>query len=70
MNFNSFIKIKIINWKDNSKTSYLNGIVISKNIADRRMLNLIENPQILILKDSLCFDNDDKHYNHIGNVID
>ena len=37
MNFNSYIKIKIINYLDNSKSTYVNGIVLSKNIADKRM---------------------------------
>jgi 1-phosphatidylinositol-3-phosphate 5-kinase len=37
MDFTHFIKIKIINWMDNSKSAYVNGIVMSKNIADKRM---------------------------------
>lgn len=37
MNFNSFIKIKIINWTDNSKSTYINGVVMSNNTADKRM---------------------------------
>lgn len=44
MNFNSFIKIKIINWHDNSKSAYINGVVMSKNIADKRMKSVIDNP--------------------------
>ena len=44
MNFNSFIKIKIINWYDNSKSVYINGAVMSKNIADKRMKNFIDDP--------------------------
>lgn len=35
MNFNSYIKIKIINWSDNSKSRYVNGVVLSSNLADR-----------------------------------
>jgi hypothetical protein len=53
MNFNSFIKIKIINWGDNSKSAYINGVVISKNIADKRMESNIKDPQILLLKESV-----------------
>ena len=49
MVFNQFIKIKIINWHDNSKSAYINGLVISKNIADKRMKKDIENPLILLL---------------------
>ena len=35
MNFNSYIKIKIVNWKDMTKSSYINGIVLSSHLADR-----------------------------------
>lgn len=37
IDFNHFIKIKIINYADNSKSAYINGIVMSKNLADKRM---------------------------------
>jgi hypothetical protein len=53
MNFNSFIKIKIINWEDNSRSAYVNGVVMSKNIADKRMKSNITNPSILLLKESV-----------------
>lgn len=53
MNFNSFIKIKIINWHDNSKSAYINGVVLNKNLADKRMEGLINDPSILLLKDSV-----------------
>lgn len=33
MNFNLFIKVKLINWVDESKSAYINGIVLSKNVA-------------------------------------
>jgi hypothetical protein len=41
IDFNHFIKIKIINYTDNSKSAYINGIVMSKNLADKRMLDKI-----------------------------
>jgi 1-phosphatidylinositol-3-phosphate 5-kinase len=53
MNFNNFIKIKIINWRDNSKSAYINGVVMNKNIADKRMISTIQNPSILLLKESI-----------------
>ena len=53
MDINECIKIKIIDWKDNSKSSYINGIVLSKSISNNRMAKIIEDPRILLLKDSL-----------------
>lgn len=53
MDFNHFIKIKVINYEDNSKSAYINGIVLSKNIADKRMKTNIKDPKILLVKDSI-----------------
>ena len=52
MNLNDFVKIKLIPWKDNSRSQYINGVVITKNLADRRMLSQISNPNILLLKNT------------------
>ena len=51
MDINECIKIKIIDWKDNSKSAYVNGIVMSKSIASKRMQTTRINPKILLLKD-------------------
>jgi len=53
MDFSHFIKIKVINYLDNSKSAYINGIVLSKNIADKRMNTQIKDPKILLLNNSI-----------------
>jgi hypothetical protein len=53
MDFNYFINIKVINYQDNSKSEYINGIVFSKNIADKRMRTDIMNPKILLINESI-----------------
>ena len=53
MDINECIKIKIIDWKDNSRSSYINGLVMSKSIINNRMEKVIDVPRILLLKDSL-----------------
>ena len=53
MDINECIKIKIIDWKDNSRSSYINGLVLSKSISNNRMAKIIDDPRILLLKDSL-----------------
>ena len=72
MNFNQFIKIKIINWHNNSKSAYINGVVISKNIADKRMKSLIDEPQILLLKDSvgIADESSKNDFSDIQNLYD
>ena len=51
MDINEAIKVKIIDWKDNSKSQYVNGFVMSKSIASKRMESCRINPKILLLKD-------------------
>ncbi len=54
IDFNYFIKIKIINYFDNSRSAYINGVVMSKNLADKRMKkDTFPDPKILLLKDNL-----------------
>jgi len=55
MNFNQFIKIKIIKARDEERSSYINGVVMSKDLADKRMTDVIQKPTILLLKDSLMY---------------
>lgn len=51
MDINHFIKVKIIDWKDSSKSNYVNGVVMSKSIASKRMQSSRIKPRILLLKD-------------------
>ena len=51
MDINDFIKIKIIDWRDNAKSCYINGIVTSKSISNKRMKSTINEPRILLLRD-------------------
>jgi chaperonin GroEL (HSP60 family) len=53
MDFNNYVKIKIVEWRDSSLSQYVNGIVFSKTVADRRMNYTFENPKILLLKNTL-----------------
>ncbi len=70
MNFTSFIKIKIVNWKDNTRSAYVNGIVMSKNLADKRMINnQIAFPLILLLKESVGVKNE-AGFTDIQSVVD
>lgn len=49
MDFKQYVKIKLVEWKDNSLTKYVHGIVMSKNVSDRSMKTSIKNPTILVL---------------------
>jgi chaperonin GroEL (HSP60 family) len=59
MNLNDFVKIKLINWKDQTMSQYVNGVVLTKNLADRRMQSHFTNPTILLLKNTLELINQD-----------
>ena len=51
MDINQYIKVKIIDGKDNSKSQIINGIVMSKTIASKRMRTCLFDPKILLLQD-------------------
>lgn len=55
MDFNKFVEIQLLDHCDASKSQYVNGSVVMKNLADRRMPRHFENPSILLLKGSLGF---------------
>lgn len=53
MDINEYVKVKIVEWRDSSLSQYVDGIVFSKTVADRRMNHSFENPKILLLKNTL-----------------
>lgn len=55
MDINDYVEIKLIEYKNDSKCKYINGCVIQNNIADKRMRSNIENPQILLVGNSVGF---------------
>lgn len=59
MDINDYVEIKLIEYENDSKCKYINGCVIMNNIADRRMKSNIENPQILLIGNSVGFCQED-----------
>jgi chaperonin GroEL (HSP60 family) len=55
MDFNKYVNIELLDYKDNTKSQYVNGCVLMKNLADRRMPHELDNPKILLLQGSLGF---------------
>lgn len=49
MDFNEYVDIQIIDYKDESMSQYVNGSVLLKNLAEKSMPKLIRNPKILLL---------------------
>ena len=58
MDFNKFVEIQLLDHRDASKSQYVNGCVVMKNLADKRMPRHFDNPSILLLKGSLGFMRD------------
>ena len=65
----NYIKIKKIEYKDLSKTKYVNGIIISKNVADRRMRTRLENPRILLISSPLEDTPSTDEFSNISHII-
>jgi len=59
LNFNDFIKIKKIPYKDQSLTQFVRGVVIHKNVLNKRMSNNLNHPIILMFKGNLDSTSDD-----------
>lgn len=53
MNVMNYIKIKKIPFQNYSATQYMKGLVIRKNVANKKMQTLHRNPKILLIKGSL-----------------
>jgi len=57
-----YVKIQLVEYKDTSKSKYLNGVVINKSIAHRGMKWDIANPRILLLSNSLGYIKDEEEF--------
>lgn len=49
MDITKLVKIKKIQFQDESKTQYIKGVICRKNLSNRKMKTLYENPKILII---------------------
>ena len=50
MDINEYVKVKLIESKDSSKSSYINGTVLSKRAAKLGIQTQIIKPRILFLE--------------------
>ena len=50
MDINEYVKIKLIESKDTSNSSYTNGTVLSMKVANLKMQTKIIKPRILLLE--------------------
>ena len=62
MDICKYVKIQLIEYKDTSKCRYVNGVVIKKGVADRRMSQRIDNPRMIIISNSLGYMKDDEDF--------
>ena len=60
MDICKYVKIQLIEYRDTSKCKYVNGVVIKKSVAHKRMRREIENPRMIILSNSLGYMKDDE----------
>lgn len=64
-----YVKIQLVQFKDTSKSKYLNGVVIKKSIAHKRMNWEIDNPRILLLSKSLGILKDEEDFMDLESEI-
>ena len=68
MDIIKLVKIKKVQFQDQSKTQYIKGIIFRKNLSNRKMKTLYENPKILIIKNSIDYNSIDIVYNNFEEV--
>ena len=56
LDINDYIKIKILKYKDQSKCRLIDGYVLTKNVASKKMKPPLENPKILLFDCGLDFN--------------
>lgn len=64
-----YVKITLVQYKDTSKSAYLNGVAINKSIANKRMKWEILNPRILLLSNSLGYIQDEAEFMDLESEI-
>jgi len=69
MIFSHYIKIKKISHSDMTKSRYVNGVVCTKNVADKRMKNKIEKPRILLLSCALEDTREDENFTNLNKIL-
>ena len=55
MDINEYVDIQMVDYRDETKSSYINGCVFMKNLAGKKMPKTKDKPKILLLKGSLGF---------------
>jgi 1-phosphatidylinositol-3-phosphate 5-kinase len=69
IDFNQFFKIYLLDWPDHSKSKYVNGLIMKRNIANKRMKGNITDPRILLISNSLGNVGEDDNFIDLGQVI-
>ena len=67
MDIIKLVKIKKVQFQDQSKTQYIKGIISRKNLSNRKM-NSYENPKILIIQNSIHYNSNDIMYYNFEEV--
>ncbi|CAG9319336.1 unnamed protein product [Blepharisma stoltei] len=70
MDINNYLRIINVENSDNSLSEYVNGIVLNKNIAHKRMPREIKNPRILLLQGATDSFFTEKRIVSMDNLID
>jgi len=69
IDFRKFVKICTLQHKNQEKCEYVNGVIIYKNVADKRMASQIANPRILVINNSLGYVREEEGYTDLESII-
>jgi len=65
------IDVKIIcnEWGSHTDSKYVNGVVVKKNVIDKRLIDFHNDPRILLLSNSLGYVRNDKDFTDFESII-
>eukprot|EP01022_Parablepharisma_sp_SALTPOND_P034232 TRINITY_DN909_c0_g1_i1.p1 TRINITY_DN909_c0_g1~~TRINITY_DN909_c0_g1_i1.p1 ORF type:complete len:1369 (+),score=139.37 TRINITY_DN909_c0_g1_i1:110-4108(+) len=69
MKFTDYVKIKLMPGKDISASRYVNGVVFTKNVADKRMRTDLINPSILLIRGDLAGSKEDIEIDSFRDIL-
>ncbi|CAG9319607.1 unnamed protein product [Blepharisma stoltei] len=70
MSIASYLKFVLVKYSDDSLTKYINGVIIKKNTANKRMTKAFDKPKLLILSGSADFGGSEKKLVAMHKLVD
>lgn len=69
INYNDYVNVLCVKWKNHLKCEYVSGMVLENKIADRHMKTNIIDPKIVLVSGNLSFDSEKRSFFDIETIM-